>query len=317
MKYHMRGEATVAAIGERRRGIVTAALALAAGVSLTDLRRLRDRGWLVSLGRGVARLRDHPFDYRSQCQAALDLAGPHAVLGLRTAARLLGFYAYRDCELVEVLVPRARDHRTVVGRVVQSRSLPPEHVRTVDGFPVTTPARTFFDLCGDPDPGFRYRSRAHEQKMIHVYNDALARRGLSFVAQAIVLSVQAQRGRRGVWLVRRILRRFGPNYVPTRSDVETMFFELCRDRGIPEPDKQVAVSGPRGFIGVVDFLWPKVRHIVEVDSSWHDGPLDEEIDEERDELLRAAGYTIARYRFGHIVLEPDRVTRELGAATGG
>ena len=40
----------------------------------------------------------HPFDHWAQCPAALDLAGPGAVLGLRSAARLHGFYAYRRAE---------------------------------------------------------------------------------------------------------------------------------------------------------------------------------------------------------------------------
>jgi very-short-patch-repair endonuclease len=311
----MRGEAEVARIGGRRHGSVPVAMSLAAGVTHRDLNRLRERGLLISVARGLDRLRDHPFDRLCRYQCALDLAGPGAVVGLRTAARLHGFYAFRDCDLVEVLIPRATDHRTVIGRVVQTRWLPPEHVCVVDGFPVTTPARTFFDLCGDPEPGYRYRQPAHERRMIRTYNDAVGRRGLTFVAEAMVLSVLARRGRRGVWLIRRLLRRFGPAYKPTRSDVETMFFEFCRDRGLPEPEKQVAVSGPRGFIGVVDFLWPKVKHIVEVDSSWHDGPLDKEEDAERDRLLEEAGYTVDRYRFGHLVLEPDRLCRELGAAT--
>jgi hypothetical protein len=306
----------VAAIGARRRGIVTEELARGAGVPPHARDTLRSRGVLVSLGRGVDRLRDHPFDHWAQCQAALDLAGPGAVLGLRSAARLHGFYAYRRAGEVEVIVCRGRDARTSIGRVVRTRLLPPQHVTAIDGFPVTTVARTFFDLCGDPDPGLRKRGGhpVHEKKMARVYNDAAGRRGLSFVQELAVLAVMAQRGRRGTRLVRRLLLRFGPRYVPTRSDTETLFFELVASFGLPEPEKQAVVTDIEGWIGTVDFLWRAERVIAEVDSSWHDGPLDQERDEARDQRAEAAGYVVRRYRYRDLVGEPNRVHRELGVA---
>lgn len=219
----MDAEAAVAAIGARRHGLVRAGDAFAAGLSDEQLRRLRrTRGVLVSLGRGVDRLRDHPFDLTSRYQAALDLAGESAVLGLRTAARLHGFYAYRSSEAVEVLVPRGVDHRTDVGRLRQSRWLPQEHATEVDGFPVTTTARTFFDLCGDPVPGVRLDSVYHRRHMEAVYNDALGRRGMTFAQEAAVFSVMARRGRSGTRLGRAILERFGPDHQPTMSDTETI-----------------------------------------------------------------------------------------------
>lgn len=150
--------------------------------------------------------------------------------------------------------------------------------------------------------------------MVRLYNDALRRGGLTFVQEAAVLSALAGRGRRGTQLVRRLLRRYGPAYTPTESETETTFFELVRGAGLPEPEKQVAISGRHGFIGVVDFLWRRAKHVVEVDSSWHDGPVDQASDADRDERLVDSGYTVGRYRFGDIVLEPSRVLRELGAA---
>jgi hypothetical protein len=214
---------------------------------------LRSRGVLTSLGRGVDRLRDHPFDYWAQCQAALDLAGPGAVLGLRSAARLHGFYAYRRSGEVEVIVRRGRDARTSIGRIVQTRSLPPQHVTAIQGFPVTTVARTFFDMCGDPDPGLRRRGGhpVHEKKMARVYNDAVGRRGLTLVQELAVLAALAQRGRRGTRLVRQLLLRFGPRYVPTRSATETLFFELVASFGLPEPEKQAVITDIEGWIGTV------------------------------------------------------------------
>src|SRR3546814_19882193 len=66
-----------------------------------------------------------------------------------------------------------------------------------------------------------------------------------------------------------------------------------------------------GWIGTVDFLFEQVRHVVEIDSSWHDGPRDRAADAERDEALRAAGYTVERYRSGRLVGEPAAAARDL------
>lgn len=307
-------EATLAAIGVARDGIIEWELAAAAGLRQQDLDHNVADGRLVRLGRGVYRLRDHPFDFRSRCRAALALAGEGAALGLRTAARLHGCWAYRSVDHVEVVVERGRDHRTTIGRVVQTRSLPDGHVVVVHGFPVTSLARTFFDLCGDPDQRLPLRHPVHERKMKQLYNDCVARRGLSFTSAVAVLLVLAKRGRRGTRLVRSLLQRYGPKHRPTESDVETLLHELVLDRGLPDPERQAVITGSHGWIATVDFAWRKAMHIVEVDSSWHDGPFDEEVDLQRDADLRAAGYTVARYRYGDIVLHPDRLIRELGAA---
>ena len=68
--------------GSPRRGVWTATIFGASA----------ERGTLVDVGRGVDRLRDHPFDWAARSQAALDLAGPEAVLGPRPSARLYECY---------------------------------------------------------------------------------------------------------------------------------------------------------------------------------------------------------------------------------
>lgn len=309
-----RAEDQLATIGGRAHGIICLDEVRAAGITLRALDHHAETGVIVRLGRGVWRLRDHPFDFLSRCRAALALAGPGAALGRRTAGRLHGCYAYRDCEEIEVVVPRGRDHRTSIGTLIESGWLPADHVTEVEGLPTTTLARTFFDLCGDPDHGLSLRHPHHERRMKQLYNDCLARRGMTFTMAVAVLSVLARRGRRGTRLVRSILRQYGAKHRPTQSDVETIFLELVRSRGLPEPECQAVISGEHGWIATVDFAWRRAHLVVEVDSSWHDGPLDEEADQQRDRNLVAAGYTVKRYRFGAIVFEPDRLIRELAAA---
>ena len=306
-------ETIVAEVGAGNDGIV----AEAPGLTTSARARLRRRGVLVPIGRGVDRLRDHPVTWRSRCRAALAVAGPASVLGLRTAARLDGFYAYRSTDDIEVLAPRGCDHRGIECRIIETRWLPPAHMAMVDGLPCTTAARTFFDLCGDPPFNLSVDHPAHYRAMKRVYNDALGRRGLTFTQEAAVLLVMARRGRAGTQLVRQLLEELGPAYRPTMSDTETLFLELVHTSTLPEPEKQVALSDEIGFIGVVDFLWREARFVVEVDSSWHDGPLDREVDEERDRRLIEAGYVVRRYRYGAIVTQSGRIVRELAAVVAG
>lgn len=289
---------------------------MAHGASYHVLETLRRRGVLVPLARGVDRLRDHPFDHWSRCQGALDLAGPEAVLGLRTAARLHDFYVYRAAEEIEIIVDRQIDARTRIGRIVRTRCLPADHVVTVNGFPVTSIARTFFDLCGDPDPELRRKGGhpVHDQRMLKVCNDALARRGLTFVNEAVILAALGRRGRAGTRLVRELLLRVGPHYTPTRSDTESLFTELVEAFGLPEPERQVPLCDPQGWIGTVDFLWRHASLVVEIDSSWHDGPLDKEADAERDARLAAEGYVVKRYRYADLIERPEAIFTELGVA---
>ena len=195
--------------------------------------------------------------------------------------------------------------------------MPADHVTTVDGFPVTSVARTFFDLCAYPARGLRYRHPYHAEKMRRVYNDALGRRGMTFAQEAAVLLVLAKRGRRGTDLTRRILLHFGPKHRPTKSDTESLFLELVHVYGLPRPENQAIINGPEGFIGTVDFAWRSVRLIVEIDSSWHDGPLDEDVDIERDERLKTAGYVVKRYRYGDLIGRPAAIARELGLIVSG
>jgi very-short-patch-repair endonuclease len=116
-------------------------------------------------------------------------------------------------------------------------------------------------------------------------------------------------------MVRAMLLEFPPEHEPTKSDTEFLFLELLETYGIEVGQRQQTISGPEGFIGQVDFSWPATRLVVEIDSTWHDGPIDMIDDALRDERLRAAGWTVLRYRYRDLVARPAAVARELAVAT--
>ena len=165
----------------------------------------------------------------------------------------------------------------------------------------------FFGLCADPDPGLSYGHPAHERRWLACYNDALARRGLTFTQQAGVLAATAKRGRQGTTLVRRLLLRFPPAHEPSTTDTEFLFLEIVEAYSLPTPRREYPISGPDGFIGVVDNAWPGPTLVVEIDSRWHDGPLDTLEDLERDARLGAAGWHVQRWRYRDLVATPGGI----------
>jgi very-short-patch-repair endonuclease len=308
-------EQRVAALGLAQRGVLLLAQAVELGATQPQVAHWKRRGWLVGISRGLVRLRDHPWTWESQLQAALLAAGPGAVVSRPSAARLHRLWAYRDCDAVEVTRREPGDHDICVGVLHRSSWLPPNHVTARDGFPVTTLARTLFDLAGDPDPAFR-RSAAgkglHKKHIARVFNDALRRHGLQLLHETAVLAALATRGRAGTVLIRELIAEFAGDYEPTASDGESLFVELLAASAIDEePRRQVVLSDEQGFIATVDFVFDRGRVNAEIDGLTHKGPLDRRRDRERDERIRRLGYAVERYDYRELLLQPGKSLRAL------
>jgi very-short-patch-repair endonuclease len=96
----------------------------------------------------------------------------------------------------------------------------------------------------------------------------------------------------------------------TRSELEILFLELIRAAGLPEPSVNVIVTGD-----VVDFHWPQLNLVVEVDSwEYHRlrGPFEQ--DKRRGNRLELANVMVLRYTDQDLRTEPERVIAELRTA---
>ena len=99
----------------------------------------------------------------------------------------------------------------------------------------------------------------------------------------------------------------------TRSDLKTLFLELCAHYGIPRPP-EVNVKLGRWE---VDFLWRAQRVVVETDYwAYHRGSVAFEDDHARDLDLHAAGYAVLRFTDRQLEGEPERVASVVIAALG-
>src|SRR3954447_16989897 len=106
----------LAVLGGRQHGVFTSQQALARGVTWKALSHRVAVGWIIRLKQSIYRLRDHPWTWESQLQAALFDAGPGAVVSHRSAARLHQLWRYRKAVDVEVTAKELHDHCFTQGR---------------------------------------------------------------------------------------------------------------------------------------------------------------------------------------------------------
>ncbi len=230
--------------------------------------------------------------------AAVLASGAGAVLSHGSAAHLWGLRRSRGP--VEVT-------RSSGGRkgpciwVHHSHSLSPSDITTESGIPVTSLARTLFDMAG----------RLDARPLEHALVAADRSRRLRWAELDRVLS--ENKGRPGAARLGRVADCVDPRAADTKSPLEVDFLALCRDGGLPLPEVNVLLEGY-----LVDFFWPAQRVVVETDSyTYHADHLAFENDHERTVALTAAGYEVHRTTYAMLHRNPDlflgNVRRSLGA----
>lgn len=234
--------------------------------------------------------------------AVLD-AGDEAVASHTTAAamwRLPGF------ALLPPHVSRLRGtdgHGGHLAVVHEPRSLPPHHRTVVDGIPVTTPARTIFDLAGLlPSP-----------RTERALDNAIAASPALLRALHRLLPELAERGRTGIALMRELLDARPMGYVAPASSLESRVIRLLDQAGICT-QRQVDLGG-NDWIGRVDLVVAGTNLVIEVDSArFHSSLLDRARDARRDAELGALGYEILRVHEEDVWARPSTVVTMVRAA---
>jgi very-short-patch-repair endonuclease len=247
------------------------------------MRNALERGEWERMSPRVLRLVGAPRSGRTDVMATVLEAGDEAVASHRTAAalwRLPGFSLLPP----EASVRRGRFGKGgALGRVHHPRSLPPHHTTAVDGIPVTTPARTLFDLAGV----------LHPDRTARAVDNALAKSPALLRALHRMLPELAERGRTGITAMREILAVRPLGYVAPASGLEARAIRILEDAGI-RVRRQVDL-GDDDWIGRVDLLVEGTNLVIEVDSArYHSSLLDRERDLCRDEALASAGYQVLR-----------------------
>jgi very-short-patch-repair endonuclease len=261
----------------RQQGVLTHAQLTSLGVG----RRTIDR-WLAS----------------GRLQAVLLAMGADAFLSHRSAAALWGLAG--DRPKVDVNAPRGRQVRPgrASGIKVHRCKFEAQEVTMRDGIPVSTVARTLFDLAE--------RSLPHELKS--AWDEASRLRLLRFpeVARVYERGLGRRRARKHI---KPFLLAEQRHVEDTASPLEDRFAEFVVAHRLPPPQTNVLVDGDE-----VDALWPDARLIVELDS-WefhsHRAAFEKDRDRDTDHLL--GGYRTIRVTHRRLSEGPGRLAAQIRA----
>jgi len=242
------------------------------------------------------------MNQRGSWLAAVLACGEGALLSHRSAAALWGLMRQRRGP-VDVTAVSGRQFRPGRDGICLHRCRLYEGVETERaGIPVTTVARTLFDLA----------EVVNRQTLQRAWDEA-DRLGLLRLGD-VERACEQGYGRRSLRPIRRLLAEArAPTF--TRSPLEDRFAEFCREHlgHLPSPLTNVTILDRE-----VDAYWPRHRIVIEMDSwEFHGHRAAFEHDRARDAAMQAAGYRVIRLTHRRLEEEPTVVAGELRRLLGG
>jgi len=251
----------------------------------------------------VFRIAGTEIDWEQALMAACLAARPDGVASHRAAAVLWGIEGIEPT--IELTVPTARRPR-IKGAVIHRTDslLLPERTE-LRHIPVTTPARTVFDL------GAVLRRGA----MDRVIEDVLSRRLVT--RRALVKQVQSHGGpgRKGTIVVQRLLAEHPERWERAEGRFERRLLRFLKARGFPEPVIQYKVILPSGKPVFIDAAFPEQMVGLEAQSyRWHSSRPDWVRNEIKNRALTALGWSILPVTWEDLVPNATTFEEELRTA---
>jgi very-short-patch-repair endonuclease len=172
--------------------------------------------------------------------------------------------------------------------------------------PVTVPSRIPFDIAA-----------TQPWRAAKALDRGWARDLLSYRSSMTMLDELAERGRRGITLMRQLLAERGPDYRPNDTNLEDRFQQLAREAGLYDLERQRNLCD-REWLGRVDFVSLRRMLVIEVDSAlYHDALIDKTADEARRAALTAAGYQVESFTDTEVWFDPPGTVGRLRAIASG
>ncbi len=288
---------------------------LAAGYTDGELRRLRLKGDIVTIRRGVYLPAPDPRMDEAMARHSLLVAavhpslGPGSVVSHASAAVLLDLPLWA-VPLGRIHVTRAQRTGGRIGGTVHLHTAPldDDELVEVGGVVVTSPARTVLDLA---------RTLPFEAAV--VVADGALRLGSAGPAD-LAVALRRASGWPGSPSARRAVACADG---ASESVGESRSRVALRRAGFPTPTLQWEVRRSGTLVGRVDFGWPELRAVGEFDGRMKYGRLlepgqdpGEVVFEEklREDLLRAEGLEVARWTWDDLArfdAAADRIRRAL------
>ena len=286
-------DALVRKLAASQHWVVTHSQLRALGLGSDSVSHRVKTGRLHPVHRGVYAVGRPALERKGRWLAAVLACGDEALLSHRSAAALWGLVRSSVERDIEIVMPdsvlRGRPGLRVHRRV--DLGTPPR--REVDGVPVTDPISTLVDLA----------SCVPEWQVEQAIN-AADRLGLvdSETLRATIPSLAPRPGKA-------CIRRLAGCDALTDTGLERKFLAIVRSANLSIPQTQAMVSGYR-----VDFHWPDLGLVVEVDGwRYHRTPGEQATDQRRDQAHARGGLTTLRFSEDQIRYEPRTVQRTLTA----
>lgn len=282
-------------LGGRQSGYITLRQAIACGMSADAVkRRVEAKRW-IRVRPGLFLIPGFEPSLRGRLLAATAALG--AVVSHESAGELHDLPGVQP-GLAVVTVRTRTTNRFPDVRVHQTTDLNAGHVIELEGMPVTGAVRTVIDLASTmPIPA------------VGRIVDHLVIRGVAtideFADQVVDL---ARHGKPGMKTMHSVLEiRDGARFMGD-SRLEMWALRLMREWGFPEPEMQYPLPWRSGRKGRVDFAYPRIRLIIEVDGrAWHTTLEAFEGDRLRDNHAQLAGWRVLRITYRMLVEQPEIV----------
>jgi very-short-patch-repair endonuclease len=297
-----RADAAVARIAGRQHGNATTGQLKAAGLGEDAITTRRKRGLFRPMHRGVVFVGQGEITPKARAMAAVLACGGGSVVSHRSAAYLYGALPYpAHYREIDVTVASRKIASPDGIKVHRTTGFDRRDVRTLDGIPITSPARTLLDIAATaPDE----LDAAFDEAIFHKVVRPPQLREL----------VSRSAGRAGVKALCELYEAEAAGE-RSRLEAEKRFRRLVKAAGLPKPE-------PNARVGrfVVDLLWPEQRVVAELDGfGTHRKRAAFEGDRARDGDLQALDYRVVRVTWRQLTREPYVVVARVAAvlALGG
>lgn len=290
----------IAELAARGDGQITRERLAAVGVSDNQIALRVARGQLVRRGRGVYGFGLFDRDPAARLRTAVLTIGGDALVSHLAAAAHWGCWPMPS--VIDITCPRWLPRRDGL-RPHQAR-VDPAEIRCHHGIPLTSAARTLFDL------GTVLGAKSHAR----VANEAFVLRLVSFAELRATRSRNVRR--KGSAAFERLLGALDPAGHRVASPLEARLGDFLRARGFPPWESNVTLEVGAQRIRP-DVLWRVQRVAVEADGrDPHSAPLRFASDRRRDRRLRVEGWEPVRVTSIDLDLRPDELEADLRALLG-
>ncbi len=276
----------IAALARKQHGYVTRRQLLKLGLGRRAIEYRVASGSLIVVYAGVYAVGHLPLAPEARAHAAVLACGDRAILS-HTSAACLWKYSKHWTTPYEVTVASKRRRPGI--KVHRATTLTRRDITRQLGVPVTSPARTVFDMTPRLKTDAALRRFVNDARLTRTFH-------LSDLAELLAGHPHHPAAKR--------LTPFldGARSGPTRSEFEDAFTEFARQYGLPAPLVNTHVLGYEA-----DVLFPEQRVIVELDGwDFHSDRATFESDRDRDAELLAAGYLTVRITWERLKSQPAR-----------